>query len=41
MVWIQNGIINQEAAASMNGGLVTVMDRCIMRDHAGLHWKEN
>ncbi|HHT02565.1 MAG TPA: CoA-binding protein [Firmicutes bacterium] len=42
MVWMQDGIINQEAAASARAaGLVTVMDRCIMRDHAGLHWKEN
>ena len=31
MVWIQDRIINQEAAPAPGGGLVTVMDRCIMR----------
>ncbi|MBM4249281.1 MAG: CoA-binding protein [Euryarchaeota archaeon] len=40
-VWMQEGIVNEEAAARARAaGLVVVMDRCVMKEHrrmAGLH----
>ncbi|MBI2957883.1 MAG: CoA-binding protein [Chloroflexi bacterium] len=36
-VWMQLGIVNQEAAAkARQAGLSVVMDRCMMRDHIAL-----
>ncbi|AOY00507.1 CoA-binding protein [Jeongeupia sp. USM3] len=36
-VWIQSGIINEEAAArARDAGLFVVMDRCLMVEHARL-----
>jgi hypothetical protein len=36
-VWMQQGIVNYEAAERAdNGGLVVVMDRCIKVEHARL-----
>jgi predicted CoA-binding protein len=38
VVWMQLGIINEEAAAlAREAGLKVVMDRCIMREHGKLH----
>ena len=37
-LWLQLGIINQEAADyAKNHGLIVVMDRCIKVDHRHLH----
>lgn len=34
-VWMQDGVIHEEAAARARAaGLLVVMDRCMMRDHA-------
>jgi uncharacterized protein len=34
VVWMQLGIINQEAAqAAQNAGLIVIMDKCIMVEH--------
>ena len=36
-VWMQEGVINQEAAAKAEqAGLLVVMDRCIRKEHARL-----
>ncbi len=36
-VWMQEGIINEEAAKLARGaGLLVVMDRCMMKEHAKL-----
>jgi predicted CoA-binding protein len=33
-VWMQEGIVNEEAAARARGaGLAVIMDRCIMKEH--------
>jgi len=35
VLWLQQGIINEEAARiARDGGLIVVMDRCIATDHA-------
>ncbi len=37
VLWLQDGVVNEEAARiGREGGLVVVMDRCMMRDHARL-----
>lgn len=37
-VWMQDGVINHAAAAKARAaGLMVVMDRCMLRDHAALH----
>jgi uncharacterized protein len=34
-VWMQDGVVNETAAAKARGaGLLVVMDRCMLRDHA-------
>ena len=39
-VWMQLGIVNEEAAArAREGGLKVVMDRCMMREHKRLNQK--
>ncbi len=39
-LWLQQGIINLEAAARAEaGGINVVMDRCIMVEHRHLTWK--
>ena len=36
-VWMQEGIINEEAAAKARGaGLLVVMDRCMLKEHMSL-----
>ncbi|MBA3903011.1 MAG: CoA-binding protein [Rhodocyclaceae bacterium] len=36
-LWLQDGIVNEEAAArAQAGGMTVVMDRCIWRDHRAL-----
>jgi predicted CoA-binding protein len=36
-VWMQDGVINHSAAeAAHAAGLLVVMDRCMLRDHARL-----
>lgn len=36
-IWIQEGIVNEEAARrAREGGMTAVMDRCIYRDHRQL-----
>lgn len=37
-VWMQEGIINEEAAAeARKHGLLVVMDRCMMKEHKALY----
>ena len=39
-VWIQDGIINEEAATkARNAGLLVVMDRCMLKEHKRLNEK--
>jgi predicted CoA-binding protein len=34
-IWMQDGVVHEEAAARARAaGLIVVMDRCMMRDHA-------
>jgi predicted CoA-binding protein len=36
-IWLQDGVVNQEAAEkAVAGGMTVVMDRCIFRDHQAL-----
>ncbi len=46
-VWMQEGVINEEAAArAKEAGLTVVMDKCMLKEHRKLHggkermWKE-
>lgn len=40
-VWMQEGIINQEAAArAEEAGLLVVMDKCLLREHQKLNRKD-
>jgi len=42
VVWMQEGIINKEAALkAQNAGLLVVMDRCILKEHKRLHKTQN
>jgi uncharacterized protein len=37
VIWMQEGVVNEEAAAKARGaGLKVVMDRCILKEHAKL-----
>jgi uncharacterized protein len=37
VVWMQEGIVNEEAAAKAEAaGIVVVMDRCMLKEHAKL-----
>lgn len=37
VLWLQDGVVNQDAARiAREGGLIVVMERCMMRDHAAL-----
>ena len=37
VVWMQEGVINKEAAAkARNAGLLVVMDRCMRKEHLRL-----
>jgi uncharacterized protein len=37
MVWMQEGVVHEQAAARAKGaGLLVVMDRCILKEHARL-----
>jgi uncharacterized protein len=39
-IWMQEGIINEEAAKiAQNAGLKVVMDKCMFKEHARLHFK--
>lgn len=39
-VWMQEGVINKEAAArARQGGLLVVMDRCMLKEHQRLQSK--
>jgi hypothetical protein len=41
-VWMQDGVINHTAAAKARaGGLLVVMDRCMLRDHAALRARDS
>ncbi len=36
-IWLQDGVVNEEAAEkAVAGGMTVVMDRCIWRDHVNL-----
>lgn len=40
-VWMQEGVINEEAAAeARDAGLKVVMDRCMFKEHSRLHGGE-
>jgi uncharacterized protein len=36
VLWMQSGVVNEEAAYASEHGLAVVMDRCIMLDYASL-----
>jgi len=39
-VWMQEGVVNEEAAArARQGGLLVVMDRCMLKEHQRLQSK--
>lgn len=41
-VWMQDGVINHAAAAKARaGGLLVVMDRCMLRDHMALRARDS
>lgn len=41
VVWMQEGVINQEAAEKARGaGLLVVMDRCMLKEHKRLKKKQ-
>jgi len=38
VVWMQEGIVNEEAAArARNAGLTVIMDKCMRKEHLRLH----
>jgi uncharacterized protein len=40
-VWMQEGVVNEEAAAeARKAGLKVVMDKCIRKEHVKLHGGE-
>ncbi|MGB9756494.1 MAG: CoA-binding protein [Candidatus Bathyarchaeales archaeon] len=42
VVWMQLGIINEEAAEkAREAGLTVIMDKCMMREHKRLFVKRN
>jgi predicted CoA-binding protein len=42
VVWMQEGVINEEAALrARDAGLLVVMDRCMLKEHMRLNKKQN
>ena len=42
MVWMQEGIVNKEAATrAKDAGLVVVMDKCMVKQHRALAEKQS
>ena len=42
VVWMQEGVINEEAASkARDAGLLVVMDRCMLKEHKRLNKKHN
>ena len=42
VVWMQEGVINEEAAArAREAGLLVVMDRCMLKEHLKLKYNES
>jgi predicted CoA-binding protein len=42
VVWMQEGVINEEAALrARDAGLLVVMDRCMLKEHMRLNEKQN
>jgi len=42
VVWMQEGVINEEAALrARDAGLLVVMDRCMLKEHKRLNKKQD
>jgi len=42
VVWMQEGVINEEAASkARDAGLLVVMDRCMLKEHKRLNKKHD